>query len=449
MLSAVALGANPAAVKTAWASQDDATGLKGVTAVSASALRDSLRSALSLARDAPVKVSMLPDAASIETSASELARHSGTVVADPVMGPSSGGSWAGPGWLEAYRKHMPRATDLLTPNLAEARALAGKDGGDARQCAESLAQAGFGTLVITGGDDKGKACADLVYAEGKARWLLGERLPGTSRGTGCAHSTSVSAALACGESMQDAIVIGRMQATAKVAGSMRGWPSMAFLPRLADSPTLEPASGTRLKGPAGVWALIDKPSRIDDLADAGVRSFQLRVKDAGDATVASLVLDACERAREHGARLFVNDHWKVCCDLQDGTVDGVHLGQDDLRDADLKAIRSRGLAIGVSANGWAEAAAALAAGPAYVSFGPVFPTRSKETTRRTVGVRRLGLLCNGLPIPALAIGGITPERVGEVAQAGASGIAAIEACSSPEAARRLVSSWKEAQASQR
>ena len=204
-----------------------------------------------------------------------------------------------------------------------------------------------------------------------------------------------------------------------------------------------------MKGPAGVWALIDEPSKINDLANAGVRSFQLRVKDAGVATVASLVLDASERARESGARLFVNDHWKVCCDLQDGTVDGVHLGQDDLRKADLKTIHSRGLAIGVTANGWAEAAKALAVGPAYVSYGPVFPTRSKETTRRTVGVSRLELLCNGLPIPALAIGGITPERVGEVAQAGVSGIAAIEACSSPEAARRLVSAWEKAQASQR
>ena len=449
MLSAVTLGAIPAVVKTAWASQDDAKGLKEVTAVSASALRDSLRSTLSFLRDSPVKVSMLPDAASIETSASELARHSGTVVADPVMGPSSGGSWAGPEWLEAYRKHMPRATDLLTPNLAEARALSGEDEGDARHCAESLAQSGFGSMVITGGDDEGKTCADLVYAEGKAHWLQGERFPGTSRGTGCAHSTSISAALACGESLQDAIVIGRMQATAKVAGSMRGWPSMAFLPSHADSLTIEPAAETRLKEPAGVWALVDEPSRINELANAGVRSFQLRIKDANDATVASLVQEACVSARESGAQLFVNDHWKICCDLQDGTVDGVHLGQDDLREADLKTIRARGLAIGVSVNGWAEAAKALAARPSYVSFGPVFPTRSKETTRRTVGVRRLGLLCNGLPIPALAIGGIIPERVDEVAQAGVSGIAAIEACSSPEAARRLVSAWEKAQASQR
>lgn len=442
------LGAEPVPVKTAWAAQGEAEGLVEVRPASGPALRDALLAATA-GGQVPVKVGMLAGAGQVALVAGILRGRAGFACADPVMGPSAGGRWADRVWVEAYRSVMPGAADLITPNLAEARELAGLEGGTAEECAEALAGMGFSGVAVTGGDGGGDTCADLLRMDGRTAWLVGRRAEGAARGTGCTHSTTACAAVALGEEPADAAVIGRMQAAAKVAGRTDGWPSMEFLPALADSPggfpPPAPASGAH---PRGVCPLVDDPARIDGLAGTGVSSVQLRMKGLSGAKAAGAVRDAAARAAKAGLALFVNDHWQACCEAGGDAVAGVHLGQQDLRGADLAAIRARGLSLGVTANGWAEAAAALAAGPSYVSFGPVHPTKSKKTARRPVGAARLRLLCRGLAVPALAIGGINPSNVADVAACGVLGAAAIGACSTPDATRRLVAAW-EAAAAQR
>lgn len=437
------LGAAPAAVKTAWAAQDERDGLREARPVSGPALRDALLAAAAGGR-VPVKVGMLAGAGQVSLVAGILRGREGFACADPVMGPSAGGRWADRKWVEAFRAEMPGSVDLITPNLAEARELAGIEGGTAEECADALAGTGFAGIAVTGCEGEGGTCADLVRIDGRTAWLAGRRIDGAARGTGCTHSTTACAAVALGESPEDAVVIGRMQAAAKVAGRMDGWPSMEFLPALADSPVAfpppKPADTTH---PRGVCPLVDDPARIDGLAGTGVSSVQLRVKDLSDSEAAAAVRDAAIRATKAGLALFVNDHWRACCEVGGDAIAGVHLGQEDLGGADLAAIRARGLSMGITANGWAEAAAAMAAGPSYVSFGPVHPTRSKETAKRPVGAARLRLLCRGLAVPALAIGGVNPENVAEVAASGVRGVAAIGACSTPDATRRLVAAWEE------
>lgn len=431
-------------VKTGWAAQDEKKGLAAVTPVAPVALDDAVKAACASNPDAPVKVGMLPDAHAVKVVARALAGHKGMVVADPVMGPSAGGSWAMDGWVDAYLGHMAKAVDILTPNLAEARALAGDREASAAACAARLSKAGFRTVVVTGGDDKKEECADLVSTQGKSVWLVGKRLPGSARGTGCFHSTAICAAMAQGEGILDAIVIAKMLGAARVAGKEAGWPSMQLLPVLSDmqGPPLAPAR--KPAAPLGVCSLVDDPGKIAGLAEAGVMTFQLRVKGRGQATVKKLVRHAAALASEHNVRLFVNDHWQACCETKERGITGVHLGQDDLRNADVGAIHGKKLALGITANGWAEAASAMAASPAYISFGPVFPTRSKKTAKRAIGIDRLGLLCKGLPVQAIAIGGIDDGNVGAVAAAGVAGVAAIEACARPEGAARLVKAWERA-----
>lgn len=392
---------------------------------------------------------MLAGAGQVALVAGVLRGREGFACADPVMGPSAGGRWADRKWVEAFRAEMPGSADLITPNLAEARELAGLDGGTAEECADALAGMGFSGVAVTGGEGEGGTCADLARIDGRTAWLLGTRIEGAARGTGCTHSTTACAAVALGEDQTDAVVIGRMQAAAKVAGRMDGWPSMEFLPALADSPdAFPPPAPASAAHPRGVCPLVDDPARIDGLAGTGVTSVQLRVKGLADAEAAEAVRDAATRAARAGLALFVNDHWRACCEAGGDAVAGVHLGQEDLKGADLAAVRARGLSVGITANGWAEAAAALAAGPSYVSFGPVHPTKSKETAKRPVGTARLRLLCRGLAVPALAIGGINPENVAEVAASGVRGVAAIGACSTPDSTRRLAAAW-EAAAAQR
>ena len=77
----------------------------------------------------------------------------------------------------------------------------------------------------------------------------------------------------------------------------------------------------------------------------GAKLIQLRLKDAPDAELRRQAAEAAALCRAHGALLVLNDFWRVAIDLK---LDAVHLGQEDLRDADLAAIRAAGLRLGLS-----------------------------------------------------------------------------------------------------
>jgi thiamine-phosphate pyrophosphorylase len=106
--------------------------------------------------------------------------------------------------------------------------------------------------------------------------------------------------------------------------------------------------------------------------------------------------------------------------------DGLHVGDDDLPVAEARAIVGPSMLLGRSTRTLAEARAALAAGADHVGFGPMFGTRTKEITVAPRGLDALREVARALPAPVVAIGGITLERVGEVARAGAAAAAVIE-----------------------
>jgi thiamine-phosphate pyrophosphorylase len=119
----------------------------------------------------------------------------------------------------------------------------------------------------------------------------------------------------------------------------------------------------------------------------------------------------------HGAQLIVNDYWQAAID--EGC-DYVHLGQEDLVDADIKALRRAGLRIGVSTHDHAELEKGLAVDPDYVALGPIWPTALKQMPWAPQGTERLGewkrLIGNR---PLVAIGGLTLERALACLAAGA------------------------------
>jgi len=122
-------------------------------------------------------------------------------------------------------------------------------------------------------------------------------------------------------------------------------------------------------------------------------------------------------ARQHGAALVVNDHWRIA--IEEGA-DWVHLGQEDLDAADIPAIRRAGLKIGVSTHDRAELDRALALTPDYVALGPVWPTILKQMKWREQGLERVAewkRLVGGTPL--CAIGGLSVERAPQALAAGA------------------------------
>jgi thiamine-phosphate pyrophosphorylase len=107
--------------------------------------------------------------------------------------------------------------------------------------------------------------------------------------------------------------------------------------------------------------------------------------------------------------------------------DGVHLGQSDFPIPLARSLLGNDKLIGGSAATLEEAQICLADGADYIGFGPVYATGSKEDAGPVSGPALLKQVVETIPVPILAIGGITAENVPEVMRAGAYGIAVISA----------------------
>ncbi|MBN9670144.1 thiamine phosphate synthase [Roseibium aggregatum] len=171
------------------------------------------------------------------------------------------------------------------------------------------------------------------------------------------------------------------------------------------------------------YPLVDSSAWVERLVPLGVRLVQLRIKDRLPEDLCGEISRSQEICRRHDCRLIVNDHW------QEAIAEGcgfVHLGQEDLADADLAAIRKAGMQLGVSTHDGDELEKALSVDPDYVALGPVFPTGSKDLKWTPQGLEKIaGWKRQVGDLPLVAIGGITLERSAGVYENGADSIAVI------------------------
>ena len=123
------------------------------------------------------------------------------------------------------------------------------------------------------------------------------------------------------------------------------------------------------------YPIFDHPDWLKRLLPLGVRLVQLRLKNVPQETLRPMIAAAQTLCRDAGSVLVVNDHWQAAID--EGC-DFIHLGQEDLDEADLPAIRRAGLRVGVSTHDHAELDRALHLQPDYVALGPVYPTILKK-----------------------------------------------------------------------
>ena len=163
-----------------------------------------------------------------------------------------------------------------------------------------------------------------------------------------------------------------------------------------------------LTGPIGFYPVVPTAEWVQRLLGWGVRTLQLRIKalQHTPAEIALQVRAAVEAGRAvPGAQVFVNDHWQLA--LAAGAY-GVHLGQEDLDTADIEALRSAGVRLGLSTHTPAELARAHAVQPSYLAIGPIYPTTLKVMPYDAVGLERLKLWApQAAPYPVVAIGGIS------------------------------------------
>jgi thiamine-phosphate pyrophosphorylase len=165
------------------------------------------------------------------------------------------------------------------------------------------------------------------------------------------------------------------------------------------------------------YPIVDSAAWVARLVGVGARLIQLRVKDKDEAAVRREARKALAISAKAGATLVVNDYWRLAID--EGAP-WVHLGQGDLDDADVAAIRRAGVSLGVSTHNDAELARALKLDPDYVAFGPIYPTILKAMAFAPQGLERIGEWKRRIgAIPLIAIGGLTVERAKLCLAAGA------------------------------
>jgi len=185
------------------------------------------------------------------------------------------------------------------------------------------------------------------------------------------------------------------------------------------------------------YPIVESADWLRRLLPCGVKLVQLRVKELDEEATREEVRAAKALCDDAGCQLIVNDYWQVAIEED---CDFVHLGQEDLDEADLPAIRRAGIRLGVSTHDDAELERALTLEPDYVALGPVYPTILKKMKWREQGLdkvsewkRRVG------EVPLVAIGGLTVERAPGVLAAGAdilSVVTDITLHSDPEARAR-------------
>jgi thiamine-phosphate pyrophosphorylase len=171
------------------------------------------------------------------------------------------------------------------------------------------------------------------------------------------------------------------------------------------------------------YLIVDDVAWLHRLLPVGVKLVQLRIKDRPDEEIREQVVKATSLCARAGACLIVNDYWRIA--LDEGC-DFVHLGQSDLDEADVPALKRAGVRIGISTHSHEELERALTFSPDYIALGPIYPTTLKVMPWAPQGLARIAEWKHRIaPIPLVAIGGLTVQRLPDVFKAGADAAAVV------------------------
>jgi thiamine-phosphate pyrophosphorylase len=308
-----------------------------------------------------------------------------------------------------------------------------------RLCVARPAQAGAGDLLVASAagctpDEAARLAAsgagvitfaerEAVLYQGAARYPLDAAAPLADD-----WLAALAAFLDCGFAPSDALVLALAWRDGDETAGGDAWPAdPARFPRVAAGAA--PAGLHFAPCPArlGLYPVLPSAEWVERVLDCGVRTVQLRVKDAEPAALRAEIARAVAAGRRHpDARVFINDHWRLA--LEAGAY-GVHLGQEDLETADLGALAAAGVRLGLSSHGYYEMLVALSVRPSYLALGPVFATATKAVAAPPQGLARIARYARfaGSRAPLVAIGGIGPETLPAVLATGVGGVAVVSA----------------------
>ena len=163
---------------------------------------------------------------------------------------------------------------------------------------------------------------------------------------------------------------------------------------------------------------------------AGVKIIQLRMKHAARDEILREAREMRRVTAGTDTLFIVNDDPSIAAEA---AADGVHVGQDDLPPADVRARYPSLKIVGLSTHNPAQVAASRAQPIDYIGVGPVYATPTKDIPDPTLGLETMRAMIDAAAHPAVAIGGIDATRLADVLAAGARNWAVVRAvCQSPD-----------------
>lgn len=384
-----------------------------------------------------IKIGLIPHLLTAKYIKDILLNFNGPIILDPVLASTSGGVTV-PDDVKAFIRDdiLPLVT-LITPNLPELAMLTGKDV-SVEEGAKSLRQLGVAACLIKGGHAEGALAIDYFSSELADFYLYNDKTVDKVRGTGCVLASALASQLACGQDIRDAVVLAKAYVSRGIRLSAKAGSyqvihhsqdeiALVDFPKLCYQPELIGQTFDFPRCPElGIYPVVDNADWVERLIDEGVDTIQLRVKDLDNESTNQQIVSALRYLQDKSVQFFVNDHWQMAIELD---TYGVHLGQEDLHDANLKILAEAGLRLGISTHSYWELARALAVNPSYIALGPIYETTSKQMPFSPQGIGRLQQWVNLLKghYPVVAIGGITLERAEQLKVTGVGSVAMITA----------------------
>ena len=394
------------------------------------------------------------------------------VVFDPVGQASVGGAFS-----QLQREDLSELltlVDVITPNLGEAQQLSNRMSIKPAELAIQIAKLGVNSVIVKGGHSDAvnrlgqKVSHDYClhhFEKSTISYQLTSVRINTqySHGGGCSFASALAAFLAQGYLLRDAFTLTKAfinQGLVKSAlnkateqnyyGAFEqtNWPDDSnYFPKVSavlsqKYQTLAAFPSLALEGnKLGLYPVVDSLYWLKRLFPLGLEVIQLRLKNKSEQEVEQLIAEAVALSKHYKTRLFINDYWQLA--IKHGAY-GVHIGQEDLQDADLTTIQQAGLRLGISTHGCYEFLLAQQLQPSYLAVGAIFPTKTKNMTGQIQGLANLKqILQLATDIPVVAIGGINHQRAELVWQTGVDSVAVVTAITESENAEIAVKQFQQ------
>lgn len=402
-----------------------------------------------------IKIGMVGSLENIHSIKNFLEDKTVFTVCDPVLSASTGKSFAKQNIIEGYKTLLPYVS-LFTPNIHEATALTETSINSCEEmvnAANQLLNMGAQAVLLKGGHSQGDYCQDYFTDGTHCFWLTNQTqdTPHT-HGTGCTLSSAIAAFLAQGKSLSDALVLGNayVQQGIRLASTpgkgngcvtQQSWPTtFTDYPQISTNPEHinlpEFASCETFQ--LGLYPVVDTVEWLEKLLPLGVNTIQLRIKNKPLEEIDQQIAQAVALGEQYQARLFVNDYWELA--IKHGAY-GVHLGQEDLDTANLKAIQQAGVRLGISTHSEYEWARATTVKPSYIACGTVYPTQTKPAI--LIGTANLQRWVKTLQshFPVTAIGGIKHHNIQPVLDSHVGSIAVVTAITEADDYKQETQRW--------